>query len=543
IKPFVFIITCILYRIYLIPVVNYKLHLPSGECEFDWCDGLGMLILVLAFTYFGLIYYHIIKKYFGSSINEKVIKPAGTKFLEDHDVKFGWVILKIIICLIPLIAALVYIGVDTIGSSHRLISLLGLFVILAFGFLFSKHPRKIRWRPVLCGLGIQFVMGLLTIRWTVGRNIFQCIGDKATIFLGYADEGSTFVYGEALIKSNTFAFQALSVIFFMSFMVQILYYYGAMQFIIVKLGWFLQTIMGTTVCESINASASVFLGMSESPLLVKPYLKDLTKSEMHAIMTGGFATVAGSVLAAYISFGVSAAHLITASVMSAPAALCYAKLFYPETEESRNRSDNIVIEKTDDSSALDAATKGALAGIHLVLGIIANIIAFIAFIAFLNGLLSWLGMLVGVEGFTFEFILGKVFIPLAWIMGVQASECEEVARLIGIKTIVNEFVAYEQLGKVKSTIVSKRKFESEMIATYALCGFANPSSLGILIGALITMAPNQRTIITEVAFRAFIAGSATCFLTACIAGILMPDDYYYEFTGSDIPIFSNTSTL
>jgi len=412
---------------------------------------------------------------------------------------------------------------------------LGVIVILILGFVFSRYPGQIKWRPVIWGLYIQFVLGLIVIRWSVGRSIFQCLGDKVATFLSYADAGSSFVYGDMLISSGVFAFKALSVIFFLSFIVQILYYYGAMQWFVLNVGWLLQKSMGTTVCESVNAAASIFIGMSESPLLFKPFIKDLTRSEVHAVMTEGFATVSGTVMAAYINFGAQPAHILTASIMSAPAALCMAKLFFPETERSKTTTDNIVIEKSEESSVVDAATKGAMMGTQLVLGIIANLIAFVSFVAFINGILSWLGMLVGYEVLTLEFIFGKVFIPLAWIMGVQWDECEEVARLVGIKTIVNEFVAYEQMGESKRAgLLSPR---SELIATYALCGFSNPASIGILIGALVTMAPENRSAITEVAFRAFIAGSATCFLTACVAGMLSADEDLVSSAGP-MPVFN-----
>ncbi|KAJ4439381.1 hypothetical protein ANN_07503, partial [Periplaneta americana] len=543
----------------------------AGECSLEWCDGVGLLIILLALVYFGLFYYFIIKKFFGRFIFRKVFKPINNGW--NKLVKNRY--LRIVILSLPLVAVILYLVLDSIDNTERLQSGVGVIVIILLGYSFSRHRSQIRWRPVLWGLGIQFVLGLLTIRWSVGRNVFQCISNKVATFLGYADVGAKFVYSDLLIDANIFAFRPLSVIFFLSFMVQILYYYGAMQWIVLKLGWLLQISMGTTVCESVNAAASIFLSMSESPLLFKPLLKDLTKSELHAVMTGGFATVAGSVMAAYISFGVEPVHLLTASVMSAPAALCVSKLFYPETEESKTSADNIVIERGDETSVLDAATKGALLGIQLVLGIIANLIAFVSFIAFINGILSWLGAHVGVENLTLEFILGKVFIPLSWIMGVEWEQCEEVARLVGIKTIVNEFVAYEQMGKSKAanklssrdtgpwffeedgvtvTVNSQRytfminnflaprlnalqidqvwlqqdggishtaqislQPRSEMIATYALCGFSNPGAIGILIGALVTLAPERRSAVTEVAFRAFIAGSATCFLTASIA--------------------------
>ncbi|KAJ9591154.1 hypothetical protein L9F63_002309, partial [Diploptera punctata] len=230
-----------------------------------------------------------------------------------------------------------------------------------------------------------------------------------------------------------------------------------MQWIILKSGWILRVFMDTTVCESVNASASIFLSLSQTPLLFKPLIKDLTKSELHAVMTAGFATVSGSVMAAYMSYGIQPVHILTASVMSAPAALCISKIIYPETKESVTTIDKIQIIKGDERSVLDAGIKGALLGIHLVLGVIANLIAFISFVKFLNGSIIWLGKLVKLEDFDLEFIFSKIFIPLAWLMGVESEECPEVARLVGLKTVVNEFVAYRELGiSKKAGLLSPR---------------------------------------------------------------------------------------
>ncbi|KDR11084.1 Sodium/nucleoside cotransporter 1 [Zootermopsis nevadensis] len=495
---------------YLITAVMF--FKAQGDCDLEWCDGLGILIIILGLVYLGLLYYHIIKKFFGMFLERNILIPIHNQWHRLMAYRY----LKLTIYLLPLIAVIVFLALDTADNTERLKSCIGVVVIMVLGFAFSRHPGQIQWRPVLCGLGIQFVLGLISVRWSVGRSIFQCISGKVATLLAYSDAGSRFVYGDFLIDSGVFVFKSLSVIFFLSFIVQILYYYGVMQWTVMQVGWLLQKSMGTTVCESVNAAASIFLGMGESPLLFKPYIKDLTKSEIHAVMTEGFATVAGSVMAAYINFGVEPMHLLTASIMSAPAALCFSKLFYPEIEQSKTAVEHMVAVKGDENSVLDAATNGALLGIQMVLGIAANLIAFVSFIAFINGVLSWLGMLVGIEALTLEFITGKVFIPLAWIMGVKWEECDEVARLVGIKTIINEFVAYQQMGESKRAgLLSPR---SEMIATYALCGFSNPGSIGIFVGALITLAPEKRGAITEVAFRAFIAGSATCFLTASIAG-------------------------
>ncbi|KAB0791712.1 hypothetical protein PPYR_03512 [Photinus pyralis] len=303
-------------------------------------------------------------------------------------------------------------------------------------------------------------------------------------------------------------------------MINILYHYGIMQKIVVSLGELLQAVMGTTICESVNSVANIFLGMNDSPLLLKPYLEELTVSEIHAVMTSGFASVAGSLLAGYISFGAEASHLITASVMSAPAALCYSKLIYPETEEVTATKETIQLLKSEYASALDAACNGAAIAIEIVLRVAAILIAFISAIHFLNGVLSWMGILIGFDGgstWTLETAVGYVFMPVSFIMGVPWDECQLVGRLIGIKTMVNEFSAFKEMGQM---ILRKR---TKMIATYAICGFSNPGSIGITISALSVLIPKKRSTITSTVFSAFVAGEITCFMSACIAALLIPD--------------------
>ncbi|GLH02199.1 Sodium/nucleoside cotransporter [Gryllus bimaculatus] len=487
ISVFVVLSIAVLFLAYFIGAVHYKITYDCNEvpqCNWQWCSGHGFLIITTVVVCFGLIYFQIVKKVFGNVIKRNLLVPIGSLLRKCW--KIRWV--RIVAYIVPTVLIVGFMIFDTAEDRGRLKSLIGLALLLLLGAVFSKHPGKIQWQPVLCGLLLQFLFGLFTLRWNVGKLIFQCFGTKTTTFLNYTFAGASFVYGTEL-ASGVFAFQVLSVIFFFSFFVQILYYWGVMQWVVMKLGWILQVTMGTTVCESVNTAASIFLGQSEAPLIIKPYIKDLTKSEIHAIMTAGFATVSGTVLAAYISFGVKASHLLTASIMSAPAALCFAKLFYPESEESKTTVDNIRLEK-----------------------------------GFLDGVVGWMGELVGLTGentISFTFILTKIFYPLVWAMGVQVEHCSDVARVVALKTVVNEFVAYEELGK----LIDARKIcgRSEVIATYALCGFSNPSSIGIVIGALSSMAPNRRSDIAEVAFRAFLAGCAVCFLTACVAGVLTDD--------------------
>ncbi|KAG7209814.1 hypothetical protein KM043_011428 [Ampulex compressa] len=519
-KVFGLILLNLLVFVYLAwASIHWKSH--STNCEFEWCNGYGMFLIIVTFTYAGIFYYWILKPYFGKSIVrccQPLTRITGPLRGRRRCALVG----KTAIYLLILMGFIIFLIYDTAESRDRLISASGVVILLVLGLIISKHPSQINWRPVFCGLILQFALGLISIRWTVGREIFQCVSRKIATFLDFAKHGSRFIFSDLLVDNNVFAFTVLPVIFYFSFIIQILYYLGVMQWVLLKLGWALQKLMGTTLCESVNCAANTFVGMSESPLIIKPYINKLTSSELHAIMLSGFATVSGTVLAAYIGFGAQPAHLLTASIMAAPAALCYAKLIYPETEQSRTSCDNIELEKSTDSGVLDAATKGALAAIPLVLGIIANIVAFVSFIALINGLLGWFGGLVGYTDLTFELILSKLFMPLSWLMGVPWKDCEDVGTLIGLKTVVNEFIAYQKLGEFKRQ--GRIYGRTEAIATFAICGFSNPGSIGIMIGTLTSLAPEKRKEITGGVMRAFVGGCAVCFLTASTAGMLMDGD-------------------
>ncbi|KAM3955907.1 putative transporter YutK [Aphomia sociella] len=482
------------------------------------CNGFGSLITVLSIIYFFIIYFKIIKRFFGEWFAKTIwirVESCVGYLWKIKLFKYGFILL-----IVAAIAVFLYF--DTVDAPERLISLIGLFLLLFLGFVFSAYPGRINWRTVVMGLVLQFIFGLIFIRWDAGRIALQCFSDKVATFLMYGVDGAAFTFGDLLVREESvFAFSVLPVIFFFSMLVEVLFYWGALQAFCLKLGQVLRSATSITVCESVIAVGNVFLGNTESALLVKPYLSLLTPSEMHVVMGSGFATVSGTILAAYINFGAEPAHLVTASVMSAPAAICFCKLLMPETKRSLTAVDNIQQVESQDESALSAATRGATNGIALVLNIIANLVAFLAFIAFVNGVLGYCGNLLGFEGLNLEWIFGKVFIPLCWVMGVPWVECEHVATLIGLKTVVNEFVAYQRMGEMKELgLLSPR---SELIATYSLCGFTNPSSAAIMIGAISSMAPNQRETLSGLAVRAFFAGCAICFMTACIAAILMPE--------------------
>ncbi|XP_050302325.1 sodium/nucleoside cotransporter 2-like isoform X2 [Anthonomus grandis grandis] len=499
--------------------------------------GYGLMVILYLIYVYSLIYYILIKPYILPKTRKLVWIPA-TEVL--RKIRYGPIIFYVAILAITL----AYLGYDTRDNQRRLIPLLGLAVFLATGFIFSANHRYVPWHTVAWGIILQFIFGFLTIRWEIGRNVLATFSDHVNTFLDYGMEAAAFTYGDFLVNDQqVFAFRALSVIFFIGFVVNLLYYYGLMQKFVNMLGEFLQYFMGTTICESVNSVAVAFVGMSEGPMMLRPYLKYLTDSELHSMMLAGFASVSGSTFAAYISYGARAQDLITASIMSAPSALCFSKLLYPETEEVKIKKKDVHMVSIEYSSAMDAASKGASDAFHLIAAIISGVTATLAFVYFINGVLTWFGILVGFTGehaWTLELIAGKIFIPVAWIMGVEWDECEKVGQLIGIKTMVNEFVAFSRL---KSLNLSAR---SRIIATYAICGFSNPGSIGILISTMAALVPEKQENVTRLVFRAFVGGALVCFMTACIAGLLMTDEAISDNSSSSnrtLNFLSNSTTL
>ncbi|MFH4981312.1 hypothetical protein AB6A40_008021 [Gnathostoma spinigerum] len=292
------------------------------------------------------------------------------------------------------------------------------------------------------------------------------------------------------------------------------------------MAWIMQLTLGTTATESLNACACVFLGQSEAPLMIKPYIVKMTASEIHAVMTSGFACIAGSLFAAYISFGACSTYLLSAALMSAPGSLACSKLLYPELEVSKvKRVEDLELTRGSESNALECVSNGAIMAVELVMAIIANLIVFLALLAFADNVVGWLVGLLGYPGWTLELILGYIFFPLAFIMGVTNSTAEtlRVAQLMGTKTILNEFIAYRHLGEMVSVNPPLLSPRSQMIATYALCGFSNISSIGIQLGILGGMAPSRKSLFSKLAPRALLAGCISCFWTASLAGILISD--------------------
>ncbi|XP_071829924.1 solute carrier family 28 member 3-like isoform X2 [Apostichopus japonicus] len=488
----------------------------------------AMFLLSLTGLVLILYIYSFLRDHFGDQIWHNCLSPA-VDIIEKI-----WKMGKRFITLVILAGIGVGIYFLSRENPEQLISGVGLLFFVFVTYIFSEYPRKVKWRPVIWGLVLQFLLALFVLKTKLGYITFNWLGDVIQTFLGYSDEGAKFVFGDPQYLDHLFAFKVLPSVIYFSTCISVLYYWGAMQYAIKKIAWLMERTMKISAAESLNVAGNIFVGPTEAPLLIKPILKDMTKSELHAVMTGAFATLAGSVLGAYIAFGISASHLLSASVMSAPAALAIAKLFYPETEKSKfQKVEEINLPKGDQKNLTEAISRGAITAIPLTLNIAGNLIAFIAVLALLNGILGYLGSLVGVEELSFEFICSYVFAPFAFLMGVQWEDCRIVAELIGLKTFLNEFVAFERLAEIINNRITGGgptiSIRSEVIATYALSGFSNVGTIGIQLGALTSIAPSRGSDLAEVAIRAFIGGTTACFMTACVAGILY-DASDYETT-------------
>ncbi len=397
----------------------------------------------------------------------------------------------------------------------RLVSLAGLIVMLLLAWLLSADKRKMNWRLIISGIVLQFVLAIIILHTAPGQFIFDAVRILITRLIGFSEAGSEFVFGTTF-KEHFFAFSVLPTIIFVSSLMTVLFHLGILQKVVEFMAKIMVYVMDTAGSESLATAANVFMGMAEAPLVIRPYIKTMTRSEIMALMTGGMATISGATLAAYTGFGADAGHLLTASIISAPAALVIAKIMVPETEISLTKGTVKAKIPKEDVNVLDAACRGAADGAKLAINIAAVLICFIAFVAFANWLLSFLPNF-NDKPFTLERILGYFLSPLAWIMGVQWKDASIVGALLGKRTVLNEFIAYLDLVKVKD-VISYRSFT---IATYALCGFANLGSIAILIGGLGTLVPERRKDFATLGFKSMLAGMLACFMTATIAGVLI----------------------
>jgi CNT family concentrative nucleoside transporter len=411
---------------------------------------------------------------------------------------------------------------------------LGALVILGIGYAFSTNRRAINWMTVAWGLGLQIVFAFIVLKTSIGQVVFETVGGYITKLLGFAGVGAAFVFGplgdagvwgramngalgpEGARYGVIFAFQVLPTIIFIAALFAILYYLGIMQLVVQLFAVVMHRVMKVSGAESLNVAASIFMGQTEAPLTIRPFLPEMTQSELMTVMTSGMAHISGGIMAAYIAFGIEARHLLTAVIMTAPGTIMMAKMLVPETEVPKTMgSVKLKVERTD-VNVIDAAGRGTGDGLHLALNVGAMLISFLALIALVNAILGQVPFPGGGQ-LSLERIFGWVFAPVAWAMGVPWRDAPTIGNLLGTRMALNEFVAYSKLGPLKEALDPK----SFTIATFALCGFANFSSIGMQIGGIGGLAPNRRHDLARLGLRAMFAGTLANFMTATIAGFLL----------------------
>jgi CNT family concentrative nucleoside transporter len=409
----------------------------------------------------------------------------------------------------------------------RLQPLVGLVLVLGVAYALSTNRKAIRGKTILWGLGLQFLFALIVLKTTVGQTVFKVLGDKIQHLLSFATVGSSFVFGplgdrtvwgDAMTRvfgpaggqyAVIFAFQIAPTIIFIAALFAVLYYFGIMQLIVRLFAVVMNRVMGASGAESLNVAASIFMGQTEAPLTIRPYLAKMTQSELMTVMTAGMAHISGGIMAAYIAFGIRAEHLLAAVIMTAPGTLMMAKMFVPETGVPETQGTvKLDTEKTD-VNVIDAAGRGTGEGLHLAMNVLAMLISFVSLVALLNAML-------GTVGLSMEMILGWIFAPVAWSLGVPWRDASTVGNLLGTRMVLNEFIAFAKLGPMQGSL-DPRSF---MIATFALCGFANFASIGIQIGGIGALVPERRHDLAKLGFRAMLAGTMANFVTAIIVALL-----------------------
>lgn len=416
---------------------------------------------------------------------------------------------------------------------HRIVAGSGLFVMIALAWLLSSHKTRFPWRIVICGLVTQLALVSIILGTESGRIVFQWLGDSFEKLLSFVDAGCAMVFGDNF-QQFYFAFRVLPTIIFFSSLMAILYHLGIMQFVVRMLAHMLRYTLGTSGAESLSAAANIFVGQTEAPFVVRPYIPKMTESELMAVMTGGFATVAGGVMAVYIGWNIPAGHLMTASIISAPAGLLIAKVMLPETEVPQTAGGANARIPVDTANVIEAATQGASEGLKLALNVAAMLIAFMALITMLDYVLSttslwFMTTVLGREtdqGITFSLICGYVFSPLAWLMGIEWKDCFQAGQLLGLKMAANELIAYDSMRHMMHPESGPPQISQRtvIIMTYALSGFSSFASIGIQVGGIGGLCPERRSDLARIGFRAMLGGTLACCMTACVAGIVVSED-------------------
>jgi CNT family concentrative nucleoside transporter len=407
----------------------------------------------------------------------------------------------------------------------RFTGILGLITMLGLAYIFSTNRKAIRLKTVGWGLGLQVAFAIFVLKVEIGRMLFQKAGDAVNWLLSFAFVGSKFVFGELGAQRSSmgffFAFQVLPTVIFIAAFFAVLYHYGIMQIIIKGAAKVMTRFMGASGAESLNVAASIFMGQTEAPLTIRPFLPDLTRSELMTVMTSGMAHVSGGIMAAYIAFGIEPKHLLSAVIMTAPGTILMSKMLVPETEIPRTAGRVVMSEEEVDQekkeNLLGAIARGTTDGLGLALNIAAMLISFLALIALLNGIFGGIHAHVAWFPTSLESILGRLFAPIAWVIGIPWRDCMAIGNLLGVRMVLNELVAFSMLGPQRA-VLDPRSFT---IATFALCGFANFSSIGIQMGGIGALAPNKRGELAKLGLRAMLAGTMANLMSASIAGMLL----------------------
>ena len=402
--------------------------------------------------------------------------------------------------------------------------ILGLLTMLALAYVFSTNRRSIRLKTVAWGLGLQMVFAWFVLRYPAGQRMFQVAKEGVTRLLGYSYAGSHFVFGDLAnpdSKLGYFAFGVLPTVIFIAAFFAVLYHVGIMQIIIRAFAWVMTRMMGASGAESLNVAASVFMGQTEAPLTIRPFLPDLTRSELMTVMTSGMAHVSGGIMAAYIGYGIDAGHLLSAVIMTAPGTLVMAKMLVPETEQAKTAGKVVMSVEEEEAekkeNLIGAIARGTTDGLGLALNIAAMLISFLALIALIDGIFGGIHHHYWWFPESLEKVLGVIFAPVAWLIGIPRQDCSTIGSFLGTRMVANELLAYKMLGAAQKTL-DPRSFT---IATFALCGFANLSSIGIQIGGIGALAPNKRGELARLGVRAMLAGTMANLMSASIAGMLL----------------------
>ncbi len=407
----------------------------------------------------------------------------------------------------------------------RFTGILGILAMLGLAYAFSTNRRAIRLKTVGWGLGLQVAFAVFVLKSRVGEALFQRAGDVVKHLLSYSYAGSEFLFGDLGKQASPmgfyFAFQVLPTVIFIAAFFAVLYHYGIMQFVIKLAARIMTRFMGASGAESLDVAASIFMGQTEAPLTIRPFLPDLTRSELMTVMTSGMAHISGAVMAAYIAFGVEPKHLLSAVIMTAPGTILVSKMLVPETEQPKTAGRVVMaedeVEQEKNENVLGAIARGTTDGLYLALNIAAMLIAFLALIALTNGIMGGIHAHVAWFPSSLETIFGKLFAPVAWIIGVPWHDCAAIGNLLGTRMVLNELVAFKMLGPQRAMLDAR----SFTIATFALCGFANLSSIGIQLGGIGALAPNKRGELARLGVRAMLAGTMANLMSAAIAGMLL----------------------